>query len=107
MQISRTASGTVAIAAYRGRHFQGYALRVAEGWTCIISLGMTYSKLQCRSADEARCTLRTMTHAARFEDFRDVDDLISTINKLPPFQQPGIMPEQISGFRARLPNLVS
>src|SRR5215210_5301598 len=101
------AGGTVAIAGYRGRHFQGYAIRTPNGWTCVVSLGMTWSKFLVRSAEDARVTLRTMSHASRFEMFTDIDELIAVIHKLPPFQQPGILPEHISGFPAKLPKLVS
>jgi hypothetical protein len=99
--------GVVAIAAYRGKHFQGYALRSNDGWVCVVALGMSWSKLRAATAEDARVTIRTMSHAARFDDFRDVDELVSRIDALPPYQQPGILPQQIGGFPAKLPKLAS
>lgn len=107
MLLRGVAGGVVALAGYRGRHFQGYAVRVADGWTCVASLGMTWSKIHCRTAEDARVTLRTMSHASHFDMFRDVEDLIDVIGALPPYQQPGILPEQIAGLPAKLPRLVS
>ena len=99
--------GVLAIAAYRDKHFQGYALRTPDGWVCVCSLGMGWTKLRAQTAEDARMTLRTTSHAARFDDFRDVDRLVSAINKLPPYQMPGILPQDIAGFPAKLPKLVS
>jgi hypothetical protein len=107
MLLRGVAGGVVALAGYRGHHFQGYAMRGADGWTCVVALGMTWSKISCRSAEDARVTLRTMSHAARFDTFRDVDELIDVVHALPPYQQPGILPEQIAGLPAKLPRLVS
>jgi hypothetical protein len=99
--------GVVALAGYRGQHFLGYAVRLADGWTCVVALGMGWSRIHCRTAEDARVTLRTMSHAARFDTYRDIDELIDAIHALPPFKQPGILPEQIAGLPAKLPRLVS
>jgi hypothetical protein len=99
--------GVLAIAAYRDRHFQGYALRTPDGWVCVCSLGMTWSKLRAQTAEDARMVLRTTSHAARFDDYRDVELLVAAINKMPPYQQPGILPRDIPGFPAKLPKLAS
>ena len=99
--------GVAAIAAYRGKHFQGYALRTRDGWVCVVALGMGWTKLRAGGAEDARTTLRTTSHAARFEDFRDVDDLVGLINAMPAYQQPSILPQDIAGFPAKLPKLAS
>ena len=99
--------GVLAIAAYRDKHFQGYALRTPDGWVCVCSLGMSWTRLRAQTAEDARMTLRTASHAARFDSFRNVDELVSAINKMPPYQKPGILPQDIAGFPAKLPKLVS
>jgi hypothetical protein len=99
--------GVVAIAAYRGTHFQGYAVRTADNWICVCALGMGWSKLKAQNAMDARMTLRTTSHAARFDDFRDYDAFTATIAALPPFKKPGILPEEIDGMPVKLPKLVS
>jgi hypothetical protein len=91
---------SVAIAAYRSQHFQGYAVRTHDGWVCIASLGMSWTRLLCRTMEDARTTLRASCHAGRFEIFDDIDHLVKALNKLPPFQQPAIMPSQISDIVA-------
>ena len=95
----------VAIAAYRGSHFQGYAVRTAATWVCIASLGMSWSRLNCRTVEDARATLRATCHAARFESFDEIDDLRIILANLPPFQQPAITLEQIDGLPTKLPKL--
>jgi hypothetical protein len=97
--------GVVAIVAYRDKRFQGYGVRTDDGWVCIASLGMHWTKLRCRTAEDCRTMLRTTCHANRFDDVRDLDALTSLIAKLPPYLQPGIMPEQIAGIPVRLPKL--
>ena len=57
--------------------------------------------------DLAKAVLNELGVAARFDTYRDVDDLIAAIHALPPFKQPGILPEQIAGIPAKLPRLVS
>jgi hypothetical protein len=99
--------GVVAIAAYRDKHFQGYALRTPDGWVCVVALGMGWSKMHALTAEDARVTLRTTTHAGRFDNFRDLHALVAAINKLPPYQQPGILPHDIPGFPTRLPKLAT
>ena len=99
--------GVVAIAAYRNKHFQGYAIRTNDGWVCVVALGMGWSKLRCQSAEDARVMLRTTSHAARFEAFRNMDEFVNMVAKLPPYKQPGILPDQIAGVPARLPKLAT
>ena len=94
----------VAIAGYRSQHFQGYAVRTNDGWVCIASLGMSWTRLACRTIDDARALLRATCHAGRFEIFGDIDALRAALNNLPPFQQPAIMPDQIADI-VRLPKL--
>jgi hypothetical protein len=107
MRLLGTGTGVVAIAAYRDKHFQGYAVRTPDEWLCVVALGMGWSKIRAHSAEDARTTLRTTSHASRFENYRDIDDLIALIAKLPPYKAPGIMPEEIAGLPAKLPKLAS
>jgi len=51
--------------------------------------------------------LRTTSHAARFESFRNMDEFLNMVAKLPPYKQPGILPDQIAGVPARLPKLAT
>lgn len=104
----RTASRTSqsALAAFRGHHLQGYAIRNSvDGWICVVTTGLSWSKMNCRTLDDARCLFRTMTHASRFEIYRDIDELNDLIDTMPPYQKPGILPEQLSGIPAKLPRL--
>ena len=107
MRLLGAGIGIVAIAAYRNKHFQGYAVRTPNEWICVVSLGMGWSKIRAHSAEDARTTLRTTSHAARFESFRNLDELIALIAKLPPYKAPCIMPEEIAGLPAKLPKVAS
>ena len=49
--------------------------------------------------------LRTMCHANRFEQYTDLRDFNRVLEALPPYQRPGILPEQLSGVPAKLPRL--
>ena len=103
--ISNSIQSARAIVAYRGRHFQGYAVRSAEGWICVFSTGLNWSKSICRTFEDARSLFRTMSHAQRFDVFDDVNDIATIIDALPPYQQPGIMPSDIAVVANRLPRL--
>ena len=102
-----SAGGVIGLAAWRGKHFQGYALRTSDGWVCVASLGMTCSRQKVRTADDCRTMLRTTCHASRFDEFRDFDSLKAVIDKLPPHAQPAILPEHIPGLPVRLPKLTA
>jgi hypothetical protein len=104
--ISSAIQSARAIAAYRGRHFQGYALRSpVEGWICVFSTGMTWSKSVCRTFEDARALFRTMSHAQRFDVYDDVNDVTTIIDALPPYQQPSILPSDLPVVANRLPKL--
>ena len=62
---------------------------------------------RAQTAEDARTTLRTTSHAARFDDFRDADELVSAVNKVAPYQKPAILPQDLSGVAAKPPKLVS
>jgi hypothetical protein len=66
---------------------------------------MNYSKQKVRTADDCRTMLRATTHAARFDEFRDIDVLKDVIEQLPPHEQPAILPEHIPGVPVKLPKL--
>ena len=100
-----SAGGVVAMAAYRGHHFQGYAVRTDAGWVCVAALGMSCTKQTCRTLEDCRTMLRSMSHAGRFDDFRDIDAFTAVIRNLPPHQQLAISPESISGVPVKLPKL--
>jgi hypothetical protein len=90
----------VALAAFQGKHFSGYAVKTSEGWTAVASLGMTWSKMKCASANDARVWLRTTSHAGRFDSFFSLDDLRKAIDKLPEYARPAIEPESVLGVEA-------
>jgi hypothetical protein len=90
----------VALAAFQGKHFSGYAVKTSEGWTAVASLGMTWSKIKCATANDARVWLRTTSHAGRFDSYSGIDDLRAVINKLPEYARPAIEPESVLGVEA-------
>jgi hypothetical protein len=93
----------VALVAYRGHHFQGYAVKTSDGgWVCVAAMGMSWTRLPVRTAADAKGLLRTTSHAARFEHVRDVEELERMLAALPPYQQPGITPDQIPGLPVKL-----
>jgi hypothetical protein len=92
----------VALAAFRGQHFLGYAVKSPDGWTCVASIGMTWSKIRCRTMEEARSTLRTTSHASRFDTFLKLDDLTRLVATLPPYQQPAIGPQEVADVKPKL-----
>jgi hypothetical protein len=87
----------VAIAAYQGRHFCGYAVKTDEGWTAVAALGMSWSKLKVATANDARMWLRTTTHAGKFDMFSSITDLREVIDDMPEYNRPAIEPESIAG----------
>ena len=90
MSISgQTNIAAMALAGFRAQHFLGYAVRTRDGWVCVAAVGMTWSKLACRTAEDARTTLRTASHANRFEHYKELGELMQVIDRLPPFAQPG------------------
>lgn len=104
--ISTAIQSARALSAYRGRHFQGYAVRsAADGWVCVLSTGMSWSKSICRTFEDARTLFRTMSHVQRFDVYDDVDDLNAIIDALPPFQRPSILPMDLPAIANRLPKL--
>ena len=105
MRLLGTGKGVVAIVAHRGKQFQGYGVRTEDGWVCVASLGMNWTKLKCPTAEDCRVFLRTTCHADRFDDFRDIDALTALLRKLPPHAEPGIRPEHIAGVAVKLPKL--
>jgi hypothetical protein len=76
-----------------------------DGKLFVVTTGLSWSKMNCRTLEDARCLFRTMTHASRFAVYRDIDELNDLIDTMPPYQKPGILPEQLSGIPARLPRL--
>src|SRR5688572_21058781 len=86
---------TAAIAAYREKHFLGYAVKGREGWIAVGSLGMGWSKWKCASIVDAQTWLRTASHASKFEWFSEQSDLAKLIAQLPPYQTPGITLESL------------
>ena len=77
-----------------------------EGWVCVFSTGMTWSKTTCRTFEEARTLFRTMSHAQRFDVFDDVDDIARIVDALPPYQQPSIHPHDLPVVDNRLQKLL-
>ena len=97
-----------ALAAYRGRHFQGFAVRTGpDGWVCVITTGMSWSKMNCRTVEDARCHFRAITHASRFDVFDDLEALCAVVRALPPYEQPGILPWELPGIPQKLPKLAA
>ena|SRR5688572_26314565 len=98
---------TVAIAAYRGKHFLGYAVKTRDrSWIAVAAIGMSWSKWKCSTVTDAITWLRTTTHAARFEWFSEITDLTEVIEKLPVYEQPGITVESL-GDAVSLPAKLS
>jgi hypothetical protein len=86
---------TVALAAYRDKHFLGYAVKGREGWIAVGALGMSWSKWKCATLIDAQTWLRTTSHSAKFEWYSEISDLAKVIEKLPPYDQPGITLESL------------
>lgn len=104
--ISTAIQSAQVIVAMRGRHFQGYALRSrTEGWLCVFSTGMTWSKSSARTFEEARTLFRTMSHAQQFDVYDSIADLDAVLDKLQPFQRPSILPDDLPPVSNRLPRL--
>lgn len=104
--ISTAIQSAAALVAFRGRHFQGYAVRSKlEGWICIFSTGMNWSKSICRTFEDARTLFRTMSHAQTFDVYDSVEDIDTLIDSLPPFQRPAIMPGELDVVMQRLARL--
>ena len=82
---------TMAVVAYRGKHFQGYAVKTTQNnWVAVGALGMSWVKWNCLSLTDAQTWLRTTCYAGRFDLYSDAFDLNDIFEKLPPYQQPSI-----------------
>ena len=95
----------VAVAAFRGKHFMGYGVKTSEGWSCVASVGMGWSKHSCRSMEDVRCWLRMSTQATQFDLLASVEELEQVIGALPVYAAPAILPQDIRGVAAKLPKL--
>ena len=71
---------------------------------CVCALGRDGTKLLTQTAQDARTTLSTTSHAARFDDFGDADELISAVNKVARYQKPAFLPQDLSGAPAKRRN---
>jgi hypothetical protein len=85
----------IGVTGFRSGYFAGYAVRSGEGWTCVFSIGISWSKHVCRTADEARTCLKTMAHAMDLRWYTDAAELKAAIDKLPEHTVPSIKPETL------------
>lgn len=90
-----------AMAGFRAGLFVGYALHTAEGWICVIAVGMGWSKSLHRTADDARTCLRSTAHAADFDWFTSIEQLEQRLQTLPESSMPSIMPEMLNANLGR------
>lgn len=85
----------IAVTGFRSRYFVGYAVRSGQGWVCVFSIGISWSKHLCRTADEARTCLKSMAHAMDLRWYTDPAELKADIDKLPEHTAPPIKPEAL------------
>jgi hypothetical protein len=90
-----------AMAGYHSGLFVGYALRTSEGWICISSLGLSWTKSVHRSSEDARMHLRTVANAAKFDWFATVEQLENALLRLPESSMPSHMPEMLMATYGR------
>jgi hypothetical protein len=94
-----------ALAGFRRTQFVGYAIRGAEGWICVVSLGFNWTTSSCRTADEARNILRTTAQAVDLKWLAGTSELMAIISKLPEHMAPSILPESLGIECGRLPSI--
>jgi RNase adaptor protein for sRNA GlmZ degradation len=95
----------IGLTGFRSGYFAGYAVRSDQGWFCVFSIGISWSKHFCRTADEARTCLKCMAHALDLRWYTDPAELKADIDKLPEHTKPSIQPETLmerSEMRLRL-----
>ena len=93
----------IGLTGFRSGAFVGYAVRSTQGWVCVFSIGISWSKHVCRTSDEARTCLKTMAHAMDLRWYTDPQQLIADIDKLPEHTAPSTKPELLmDGAEQRL-----
>jgi hypothetical protein len=85
----------IGITGFRSGYFVGYAVRSGQGWVCVFSIGISWSKHACRTADEARTCLKSMAHAMDLRWYSDAAELKKAIDELPEHNSPSIKPEAL------------
>ncbi len=86
-----TSNQYVALAAFTRRELVGYAIRrQPQGWYCVFSIGMSWSRTNCRDSREAQMAMKVSAHAYSIQWFSDVKELEKILQKVPDYKAPPI-----------------